>query len=270
MTAVSDHDLLRSRYEAIGASGDDRGTAMDFHLRELEIDTAAGYMQDGDTVLDVGCGTGYSLRTYAQRRAIRAVGIDYVAAMVETARAKTAQATQLRGTVSFQQCSVLELPFEDSTFDVITSARCLMALLDWPRQQEALKELCRVLKPNGVLVLMEGTFQGLARLNHARTLFGLAEIPADGRTGLLTLKFDEPQLVAFASTLFDLVTIHRFGMYYFLTRVVHPLLVAPDQPRNDAKINAIAREIARIYPNFNDLGHLVAFVWKKRCDSCAP
>jgi ubiquinone/menaquinone biosynthesis C-methylase UbiE len=264
MQATKEHVVLKSRYEAIGTSGDDRGTAMDFNLRELEIHTAAGYMQDGHTVLDVGCGTGYSSRQYAKKHAVKGYGIDYATKMVETARAKAAEETGLLGTLTYEQASVLELPYEDNTFDVITSGRCLMALLDWDRQKEALAELQRVLKPGGVLVLMEGTLQGLERLNQARVQFGLAAIPAVDQHRLITLKFDEPQLITFGATLFDLVTIHRFGMYYFITRVLHPLLVAPDSPKNDARINDIAREIAKVYPNFNDLGHLVAFVWRKR------
>jgi SAM-dependent methyltransferase len=260
----SEHLLLKERYEQLGASGDDRTTASDFQLRELEIDCALSYLEDGHEVLDVGCGTGYSLRQYASRRAIRGTGIDYAGSMIETARAQAAVVSGLRGSLDFETASVLELPFAADRFDVVTSARCLMALLDWERQQEALRELHRVLKPGGVLVLMEGTQQGLDRLNAARGRFGLAPIAGDGRDRLLTLKFDEAQLISFGSQLFDLVTIHRFGMYYFLTRIVHPLLVAPEAPRYDAPINSLAREIARVYPNFQDLGHLVAFVWRKR------
>jgi SAM-dependent methyltransferase len=263
MFTANDHQVLKERYETIGAEGDDRGTATDFNLRELEIDTGSSYMNDGDFVLDVGCGTGYSLRQYAKRHAINGFGIDYAQAMVDTAKKRAAQETGLVGSVDYRQASVMELPFADNAFNVITSARCLMALLDWGQQQAALLELKRVLKPGGVLVLMEGTYQGLDRLNQARQQFGLPAIPPDGRDRLFTLKFDEAKLVGYCSAHYELVTIHRFGMYYFLTRVVHPLLVAPEQPKNDAKINAIALEIARKHPNFEDLGHLVGFVLRK-------
>ena len=261
---AQDHSVLKNRYETLGASKDDRGTAMDFNLRELEIETASSYMNDGDDVLDIGCGTGYSLREYAKRHAIRGIGIDYAEQMVESATERALQEPGLRGTVEYQHASVLELPFDDNSFDVITSGRCLMALLNWGDQQAALKELHRVLRPGGKLVLMEGTLQGLERLNTARTRFGLDAIPAVDRERLITLKFDESELIAFGVKLFDLLTIQRFGMYYFITRVLHPLLVAPDKPRNDARINEVAREIAKVYPNFEDLGHLVAFVWQKR------
>jgi hypothetical protein len=53
-------------------------------------------------------------------------------------------------------------------------------------------------------------------------------------------------------------------MYYFLTRVVQPLLVAPDKPSYDHKLNAVAREIARFMPDLDGMGHLVAFVLVKR------
>jgi len=53
-------------------------------------------------------------------------------------------------------------------------------------------------------------------------------------------------------------------MYYFLSRVVHPLLVAPEAPRYDAPINRIALDIARQIPDFMGLGHLVAFILRKR------
>lgn len=255
---------LKNRYEAFAKTLDYKTTASDFQLRELEIDTAAAYMQDGDRVLDVGCGLGYSLIQYASRARIEAIGIDYAKNMVSGANELLQrEAPPLKGTVAFRHASVLELPFPDGYFDIVTSARCLMALLDWHLQQGALKEICRVLKPGGKLVLMEGTFEGLERLNAARASFGLDPIAADGRDRLITQKFHERELLDFCSTLFRLERVQRFGMYYFLTRIVQPLLMAPEAPRYDHKLNEVARIVARYYPNFEDLGHLVAFVLVK-------
>jgi ubiquinone/menaquinone biosynthesis C-methylase UbiE len=264
MSASPDHARLKDLYEQIALSRDEKTTACDFNLRELEIDTGAAHMRDGDTVLDVGCGLGYALRQYAARKNIRGFGIDYAANMVGVARElqREYDAT-LRGTVEFRQASVLELPFADATFDVVTSSRCLMALLDWERQKSALVEIARVLKPGGTLVLMEGTFEGLERLNEARAKFGLAAIDASGRERLQTLKFHEADLLAFCSAHYDLQHVQRFGTYYFLSRVVHPLLAAPEPPRYDAPINAVALEIARKIPDFMGLGHLVAFILRK-------
>lgn len=264
MIPADDHTKLKQIYENIALSKDEKTTACDFNLRELEIETALSFINDGDMVLDVGCGLGYALRQYAAKRRIEGHGIDYAENMIAVCRQMQAEHTKpLMGTVEFEHASVLELPFPDGSFDVVTSSRCLMALLDWERQKQALVEIARVLRPGGVLVLMEGTIEGLHRLNEVRQVFGLAPIEASGRDRLYTLKFNEQDLLRFCSDYYQVEKIQRFGMYYFLSRVVHPLLVAPDSPRYDAKINDIAREIARKIPDFMGLGHLVAFILRK-------
>jgi ubiquinone/menaquinone biosynthesis C-methylase UbiE len=260
----TDAEELKQRYEEFARSLDYRTTACDHHLRELEIETASGYMRDGMTILDVGCGLGYAITQYASRFQMVVHGIDYSNNMIEGAR-KLMQKNcpDLIPKVEFKVASVVKLPHPDATFDVVTSHRCLMALLDWGMQKKALLEIHRVLKPGGKLILMEGTFEGLERLNTARSRFGLEAISADGRDRLITLKFHEPQLLDFSAPYFKVERIQRFGMYYFLTRVIHPLLVAPDKPTYDHKLNQIAREVARVIPDYDGMGHLVAFVLSK-------
>lgn len=264
MSTSAQLDKLKSIYDEIALTKDEKTTACDFNLRELEIDCGLDAMTDGDRILDVGCGLGYAVRKYASVKKVEAYGIDYSANMISGANMLHAEAqVGLLGTAKYAEASVMDIPFPDGHFDVVTSSRCLMALLDWERQKSALQEIARVLKQGGTLVLMEGTYQGLHRLNEARRAFGLDAIDDSGRDRLLTLKFDEPKLVEFCSTHFQINRIQRFGMYYFLTRVVHPLLVAPDTPRYDARINSVALEVARKYPDYKGMGHLVAFVLEK-------
>jgi ubiquinone/menaquinone biosynthesis C-methylase UbiE len=256
-------DELKRRYDQFALSGDEKTTACDYNLRELEIGYGMEFIRDGDTILDVGCGPGVALREYAGKRDVAAFGIDYSENMVEFARKRTSEvAPQMR--IDFQCASVDDLPYESAKFDVVTSHRCLMALLDWERQKKALLEIHRVLKPGGVYVMMEGTFDGLDSLNFYRRKFGLAEIEAGGQDRLLTLKFHERQLADFCAPHFELIRTQRFGMYYFLTRIVQPLLVAPDSPRYDHPLNEVAKQIARVVPEFETVGHLVGFAWRKR------
>jgi ubiquinone/menaquinone biosynthesis C-methylase UbiE len=262
---TSDSERLKEIYENIALSGDERTTACDYHLRDLEIDLALQIIRDRDRVLDVGCGPGVALRAYAARRRIEAHGLDYAENMVEFARRRTAEATPALN-IEFRHASVLQLPYGDAGFDVVTSSRCLMALLDWELQKQALVEIHRVLKPGGQLVLMEGTFDGLARLNFYRRKFGIPEIEPDGQDRLPTRKFHEKDLAEFCRRYFELQRTQRFGMYYFLTRIVQPLLVAPEAPRYDHRLNEVAKEIARIVPDFESIGHLVGFVFRKRTD----
>lgn len=260
---TDDSAILKLRYEEIALSLDDRTTASDYHLRELEIELGLEYIRDGDRVLDVGCGLGVALRVYAGARSIEAHGIDYAENMVEGAKKRQAETDAGLG-IDFRHASVTELPYDDACFDVITSHRCLMALLDWELQKQALIELRRVLRPGGTLVLLEGTLDGLERLNFFRRQFGLEEIEAGGRDRLLTLKFRERELLDFVQPQWELVRTQRFGMYYFLTRIVQPLLVAPDPPSYAHELNAIARDIARVFPDLEHIGHLVGFVLRKR------
>jgi ubiquinone/menaquinone biosynthesis C-methylase UbiE len=257
---------LKNIYESIALSLDYNTTASDYNLRELEIDSALENIKKGDAVLDVGCGLGYAVTKYAlSNRPKSVIGIDYAKNMIVGANELlTKNYRQLSGCVKFIEASVLELPFEDNTFDVITSSRCLMALLDWDLQKAALLELKRVLKPSGVLVLMEGTFEGLEKLNVLRDKFNLELIEADGRDRLHTLKFHENDLLTHCEPHYELIKTKRFGMYYFITRIIHPLLVAPEKPKYSNKINEIAREIARVIPDYEGVGHLVCFVLKKR------
>ena len=241
--SATDRERLKQVYEQIALSGDERTTACDYNLRDLEIDFALQTIRDGDRVLDVGCGPGVALRSYAGNRQISAYGIDYAENMIEFARRRTDEiAPTLQ--IDFRHASVLELPFADGAFDVVTSSRCLMALLDWELQQQALVEIHRVLRPGGQLVLMEGTIDGLARLNFYRRKFNLPEIEPDGRDRLFTLKFHEKELTDFCTPYYEMQRTQRFGMYYFLTRIVQPLLVAPDQPRYDHRLNEVAKHIA--------------------------
>ena len=263
---MSDDDrLLKERYDSFALSRDYRTTASDYQLRELEIETGSAYMRDGGRVLDVGCGLGYAVAQYALRHDVVADGIDYSENMISGAGDLLRRTyPEVEPRVRFRHASVLELPFADNEIDVVTSHRCLMALLDWNKQKLALREIHRVLKPGGVLVLMEGTFEGLERLNAARAKVGLDPIAPDGRDRLITLKFHENELLDFCRPYFHHERTHRFGMYYFLTRVVQPLLVAPDPPSYDHKINEVARRLSPLFPDFDQMGHLVAFALVKR------
>lgn len=260
-----DDRTLKDRYDTIAMTGDYNTTASDFQLREIEIDTGATYMQDGMVILDVGCGLGYAVTQYAQRFKLAAHGIDYSENMIMVAHELLQKNyPEIEPKVSFSHASVMELPFPDNHFDVVTSHRCLMALLDWEKQKLAIREIHRVLKPGGVLVLMEGTFEGLDRLNSTRTRAGLEPIAPDGRDRLITLKFHENELLSFVRPFFIHENTHRFGMYYFLTRVIQPLLVAPAQPDYGHRLNAVARKIASFMPDLDGMGHLVGFSFSKR------
>jgi len=252
-------DFYRNR-----ATSNPYATSPDSNLRELEIEFISRYVGEHQRVLDVGCGNGYSTLCFATKVDSDFTGVDFVPEMIPAAEALKGQFA-LRGKVEFQVGDVTRLDFDESAFDTVISQRCLLNLPSRERQWHALSEVARVLKPGGHYLMLEGTLQGLEKLNRARTRVGLEPIPeADAKTNWFSNKFDEDELVQKIPSLFSRIeAIHRFGTYYFLSRVVHPLLVAPEQPRYDAPINSIARKIALQIPDFEGMGHVALWVLQK-------
>jgi ubiquinone/menaquinone biosynthesis C-methylase UbiE len=107
----------------------------------------------GESVLDIGCGTG-SLAIVAKRQvgeSGKVCGVDASPAMVARARSKAATSGV---DVSFEVAVVESLPFPDARFDVVLSTLMLHHL---PRQlrQQCLREVRRVLKPQGRLLIVD-------------------------------------------------------------------------------------------------------------------
>lgn len=97
-------------------------------------------------VLDVGCGTGRWLRRLGQRN-ISAVGIDQSVGMLRLARERATHSPLLAGDVQ-------HLPFRDESFDCVIGITVVQHIP--PEQQErALREMIRVLRGGGYLILFE-------------------------------------------------------------------------------------------------------------------
>ncbi|SMP44647.1 class I SAM-dependent methyltransferase [Anoxynatronum buryatiense] len=103
-------------------------------------------LQPGMQVLDAGCGTGnFSLKLAQQGVAV--TGIDVSTEMLAFAREKAKVADF---EIPFVEMDMYQLDYSDQTFDGVFS----MAAFEFIREPErALKELFRVLKPGGFLLV---------------------------------------------------------------------------------------------------------------------
>lgn len=120
-------------------------------LREMTVDLAQ--IQPGETILDVGCGTG-DLTLVAKKRtgpSGKVAAIDAAPEMIAVARRKAAHA-QIE--VDFRVSPVEALPFPDASFDVVVSS-LMMHHLPLAVKQQGLPEIRRVLKPGGRLVIID-------------------------------------------------------------------------------------------------------------------
>ena len=104
----------------------------------------------GEDVLDVACGTG--LVTFSAAQAVgpagRVLGIDLSGQMVEAARRRAEERKVLNASFVRMDAETLDLP--DASFDV---ALCGLGLMYMPDPEKAVREMRRVLRPGGRLVL---------------------------------------------------------------------------------------------------------------------
>jgi SAM-dependent methyltransferase len=105
---------------------------------------AAG-VAPGQAVLDVGCGTGVVAREAADRMGGQGsvVGLDLNEGMLAVAR-------RLRPDIEWRQGDAAEVPFQDGSFDVVL---CQSALMFFPDRARALREMARVLTPDGTVAV---------------------------------------------------------------------------------------------------------------------
>jgi demethylmenaquinone methyltransferase / 2-methoxy-6-polyprenyl-1,4-benzoquinol methylase len=160
-------DAVRTMFDRIAPVYDLMNRVMtaglDGHWRRL---TARSVVRPEDRVLDACCGTG-DLALADERAGGRVVGLDFSERMLERARRKSASVEWVRG-------DLLELPFEDASFDAATVGFGVRNVADLER---SLRELRRVLRPGGRLGILEITEpRGLLRPFYRLWFYGIVPL----------------------------------------------------------------------------------------------
>ncbi|MBW8795388.1 MAG: methyltransferase domain-containing protein [Streptomyces sp.] len=126
--------------------GGRRPQARFFWSRLHVVDEALRAVRRG-RLLDVGCGPGMLVRHLLDTRpgAFRITGCDLSPAMIDAAAARTAGS----GDVEFSVACVEEMPFPDQYFDVVVA----MGVLEYADAGDALREIARVVRPGGLVVV---------------------------------------------------------------------------------------------------------------------
>ena len=110
-----------------------------------------------DTVLDVGCGGGRTVNKLATIASQGKVyGVDFSGASVAFASRLNKQWIDA-GRVEIQEASVSRLPFSEHVFDLVVAVETHFW---WPDLSADMRELLRVLKPGGVLIIIAEVYKG--------------------------------------------------------------------------------------------------------------
>lgn len=108
------------------------------------------------TILDVGCGGGRTIQKLAALAPGGMVyGVDYADGSVAASSAKNAELIKA-GRVEIKQASVSALPFPGGKFDLVTAVETQYY---WPDLNNDMREVLRVLKPGGKLIVIAETYK---------------------------------------------------------------------------------------------------------------
>lgn len=112
----------------------------------FKIDLFQKYVKKSDRILDYGCGYGRTLGYMKENGYVYLSGVDISEKMIE--RAKNENPTLYYSVVKNN-----ELSFEDNTFDAVLMLAVLTCVINDEEQEKIVKEIKRVLKPNGILYI---------------------------------------------------------------------------------------------------------------------
>ena len=105
-------------------------------------------LQPDDKLLEIGFGSGFFIKKYASHVS-KIAGLDYSADMVELASSINRRLIK-SGKAEFKQGDVSAIPWGDNEFSVVVG---IETFFFWPEPEVSLKEIFRVLTPEGRLVL---------------------------------------------------------------------------------------------------------------------
>ena len=147
-------------------------------------------------VLDIGCGGGRTIQKLAAIATDGHVcGVDYASGSVSVSRAKNAELLKA-GRVEIREASVSHLPFPDEMFDLATAIETQYYWFDLVND---MKEVRRVLKPGGRLVVIAETYKGGRTDNFKAPVMSLlksAHLSAEDHRQLFqTTGYDDVQII---------------------------------------------------------------------------
>lgn len=129
-------------------------------------------------ILDIATGTGdFAILSAKELRPQRMIGIDISEGMMKIGQKKV-EAEGLQHIVSFKKDDCTHLSFDDNSFDAVTAA---FGIRNFQNLDQGLSEMCRVLKPNGHLSIVELTTPVSFPMKQLFKLYSHTMLPVYGK-----------------------------------------------------------------------------------------
>jgi demethylmenaquinone methyltransferase/2-methoxy-6-polyprenyl-1,4-benzoquinol methylase len=129
------------------------------------------------TVLDIATGTGDLAILMTETSAEKIIGLDISAGMLEVGRNKI-KAKKLSDKIEMILADSENMPFENNTFDAITVA---FGVRNFENLEKGLAEILRVLKPNGIFVILETSVPDKTPYKQGYTFYSKNILPLIGK-----------------------------------------------------------------------------------------
>lgn len=240
-----------------------RPTGRDSFLQEAVEEAIIKHLPPGKKILDIGCGDGLSTVAFA-RSASSVVAIDYVENYVKQAKELFAHeglknVECLPGDIRILHETVK--PYQP--FDVAITIRCLINLPTEAEQFRAVDRILDCLPEGGLYICSEGWSESWAALDETRQQCGLGKMYLVPHNTLIS----KERFVKHLAPKADLIAYESLGFYVFLSRVLQPMVMAPERPRHLHPINKVAKQLYSlgIAPaDFDEIGYPGVCVFRKK------
>jgi len=128
------------------------------------------YLRDSMRVLDIGCGTGRLYQIFQKFQDVAYIGVDQSDGQIAVAREQFPEA-------DYRVVEMTELPFEDESFDMVYCIATLHHLPTPELRLKALREMKRVLKPGGHIIMTNWNL----RSNTVKKIVEKGKLKQDGQ-----------------------------------------------------------------------------------------
>ena len=240
------------KYWGERASKGHQATTDDVYMKSIEYSVLKDRIATHKprSVIDIGCGDGKTTVKLAEQfPEIKFRGIDNSEPMINEALKNDVE------NVTFEVDDVLSV---NGSYDMAITVRCIINLPTWDKQVEALFNVHWMLPSGGIYLMIENFTSGHNKMNEARNLYGLKEIPVRDHN----LFFGEYTINALA-TFYDLLEdVNISSTYYLATRCVYTR-ICMDEGIEPDYFSPHHRYAARL-PFAGDYGPIRLLVWRKK------